>query len=190
MSKQKAPRQPLNGWLLCTILVAGTLVAFIGYSLQFHTDNIYPLDQIRVDLEQVNGDMPVAGKINIMTQAHSELGAWQGNSKWFYPTSYDNINITRQLLADTAEDAVTLLALANTDNFAYQQGINNINTHVFEVQERIDSYAWEIGMNPTINPIGFILGFLLMGSPIIAIIANQLDQKRFHRERRIAMGCE
>jgi len=180
---EMTPQRPTrtNIHKVALVFIPILVVVLVAQVYFFHMAEVYPIQVVSSEYERTLGDMSVSDKVIIMQEALVSLEAFHGNPQFPYPTAWYDIDETKTLIAGTIAEAQTLEALTSTDNFAYQQGIINLNAHVVNNHERIMDHYGAIGFNPFLNPIGYFLMILLFASPILLYAIDEACKKSYEK---------
>ncbi len=179
---RKKPRE-INMHLVGTVVLFSFLFIFLGYSMDYHNTNNYPIDQANNALYNAYETTHVSNKMMYIQEALNGIPE-SGNTAMIYPTTYYEWGDVRTVMQQVIAEGEELAILAKVDNMAYQQAIPNYNTSIDQLHDRVEYILRAQGYNVFLNPIGYAIVIAGIISIPVMIVIDQRLQKSFYEKAR------
>lgn len=154
--------------------------------ISFHQANVYPVDQIADRIELAAVTTNVEQKTLYLYDGLDRLQPYNNNPAALFPTDYTNFAEIKRSLSQVIDETSSLAIKTTNADMASQQYVGNVNSAIVRIHDRIHDAAGAIGFNPTLNPIGYIIGISTLAMPLVLIVVDRIVQDQFYRKARLA----
>jgi hypothetical protein len=147
------------------------IILVIGQGFQFYGDNQYEGNQAKEWMWRARATNDLNDMAKYLQKAETLLQDYHGNPAWLYPTPDTDFDLIRTNINESIMNCYKWSTNA-TGDMAYQQAVHNLQETIVEVAEHLDSALGQMGGNPGMNPMGYLLwiSMSILWLPLLILI--------------------
>lgn len=151
--------KPMAMWV-CLLLIC------LGQAVQFYQSEQYDGIQAKEWLWRARATNDLNDMAKYLIKSEEILQDYHGNPGWPYPTPDTDFDFIRTNINETIMNCYKWSGNTTSD-YAYQQAVHNLQETIVEIAEHLDNAVGQMGSNPGINPLGYVVWNLLWAFPLI-----------------------
>ena len=169
--------KPVNFWYVAAVVLPLIVLANVGWVCYFGSTHNYYLDQAGDILHNEMSTTNVSAKLMYLQQTEDALAPYSGNTGFWWPTQYSDIDAIKADIKHTIDDSQALKGDVNA--MAYQQHVMNLDTTTAQLHNRIHDSAQYMGLNPITNWVGYTLLLLGIFSVPMLMMADKISYHKY-----------